>query len=106
MSHIGWREISVQRVKTLSPFVIQLTRKLWWHIARELGLLLIGIFFEVEFILTYYGLSDRLSTNGDSKDVFTTLVATIGTMVAIFFSLLLIPLNQVSSKYFLDFWRT
>lgn len=61
------------------------------------------IVFVVVALVTLKGLKQPL-TDG-YKDLFGVLTSTIGTIVAIFFSLILIPLNQIATKYSTKFLK-
>lgn len=67
------------------------------YIKRAARLMFFGAFLATQIILTWHGVHHKLADSYNG--LLTTLVTTIGTMVAIFFSLVLIPLNQISSKY-------
>lgn len=79
--------------------------KLAWRIRYQLvprllqilKLVIIGAFLATIIILTVKGLGRQLSN--EYREIFTVLSATTGTVIAIFFSLVLIPLNQISSRY-------
>ena len=75
-----------------------------WLIAKRL--FIIGcflLFIAIIFFLTMRGLEHELSSR--YENLFGILTQTIGTIVAIFFSLILIPLNQIATKYSPKFLR-
>lgn len=75
-----------------------------WPIAKKL--FIIGcflLFIAIIFFLTIKGLEHELSSR--YENLFGILTQTIGTIVAIFFSLILIPLNQIATKYSPKFLR-
>ncbi len=69
-----------------------------WPIAQKLIIVVLILFLStLIFFLTEKGLNVEL--NEDYNNLFGVLTATIGTIVAIFFSLILLPLNQIAVKY-------
>ena len=78
-----------------------------WPIAQKLIIVVLILFLStLIFFLTEKGLNVEL--NEDYNNLFGVLTATIGTIVAIFFSLILLPLNQIAVKYspkFLNYIR-
>src|SRR5690606_36405993 len=58
-------------------------------------------------LLTYYGLQEQMSEK--YQEVFSVVLSVAGTIVAIFFSLILIPLDKISERYspqFLDYLKS
>lgn len=55
------------------------------------------IFIIIIFFFTKLGLNENLTN--DYRELFSTLTSTIGTIVAIFFSLILIPLSRIADKF-------
>lgn len=77
------------------PFVIKL-----------LTLLLVGTFIGTVLSLTVLGLEQE--STKEYAELFSVVLGTTGTVVAIFFSLVLIPLEQISKRYsprFLDYLK-
>jgi len=73
-------------------------KKQTWKKIKSIGLWLVLFFvFAIIIYLTIVGLKFELSN--DYQNLFSVLTSTIGTIIAIFFSLILIPLNQIATKY-------
>lgn len=66
-------------------------------VAKALLIILIGTFLGTTVSLTIKGL--ELPGGSEYKDLFSVVLGTTGTVVAIFFSLVLIPLEQISKRY-------
>ncbi len=74
---------------------------------RLLVLFLIACFISVIALLTYYGSQEQMSEK--YQEVFSVVLSVAGTIVAIFFSLILIPLDKISERYspkFLDYLKS
>jgi len=72
--------------KTISPIFL-----------KGVLIALLFVFSIIIYSLTIVGLKSELSN--DYQNLFSVLTSTIGTIIAIFFSLILIPLNQIATKY-------
>lgn len=80
--------------------------KIWPVLKKIVVTILVLTYVTYVLFLTYLGFQDPLTQ--DFSNFFGVLVSTIGTIVAIFFSLILIPLNHIASRYspkFLKFLR-
>ena len=80
--------------------------QLWPLLKRAAVVIIIGSFLGAVLTLTVKGLN--MPFNDDYKDLFSVVLGTTGTVVAIFFSLVLIPLEQISKRYsprFLDYLK-
>lgn len=55
------------------------------------------VFIIIIFFFTKRGLTENLTS--EYKELFSTLTSAIGTIVAIFFSLILIPLGRIADKF-------
>lgn len=86
-----------------------------WHVrykvlpktTRLLLVFLIACFISAIALLTYYGLQEQMSEK--YQEVFSVVLSVAGTIVAIFFSLILIPLDKISERYspkFLDYLKS
>lgn len=74
---------------------------------RLLLVFLIACFISTIALLTYYGLQEQMSEK--YQEVFSVVLSVAGTIVAIFFSLILIPLDKISERYspkFLDYLKS
>lgn len=80
-----------------------LKNKVWPITKKTLTIGLSLFFITVISCLTIEGLKHELSNQ--YENLFGILTQTIGTIVAIFFSLILIPLNQIATKYSPKFLR-
>lgn len=69
------------------------TPKILWL----LKILIVGSFIGGACVLTIKGFEQPLSDS--YKELFSVILGTTGTIVAIFFSLVLIPLNPIASRY-------
>ncbi len=72
-------------------------KRIWPIIKSIFWTIVILAFLSGIGLLTRSGLSKDLSA--EYRDLLGVLVSTAGTIVAIFFSLILIPLNQIASRY-------
>lgn len=74
---------------------------------RFLMMFLIAWFISAIALLTYYGLQEQMSEK--YQEVFSVVLSAAGTIVAIFFSLILIPLDKISERYspkFLEYLKS
>ncbi len=65
---------------------------------RSLKVLFVGCFLGAVSTLTAFGLSEHLETDS-YKELLSVSLGTTGTVIAIFFSLVLIPINQMTGRY-------
>lgn len=76
-------------------FVIR--KKIWPEVVWQFRFACLVLFFGIIYLLTARGLEVKLTNN--YQELFGILTSTTGTMVAIFFSLILLPLSQIANKY-------
>lgn len=101
-AHLVWEWFL--RTYRITAFFIK--SRVWPSVKRILAGLAILTFLGLITIFTKNGL--KLELTGAYNELLSVLASTIGTIVAIFFSLVLIPLNQIASKYspkFLKYMR-
>ncbi len=94
-----------ENLKNLPPWFVRIYQhsifffrnKIWPILFKTVIIAFLLIFVILIISLTKVGLATGLSN--EYQELFGVLTSTIGTMVAIFFSLILLPLNQIAAKY-------
>lgn len=100
-----WLKWAVEKMKALwirfkvamGKLKVFLLSTVWPVVKKILVVMALCVYFGGVAYLTYKG-SGGLLTN-DYANLFGVLTSTTGTVIAIFFSLVLIPLNQIASRY-------
>lgn len=91
-------QIVLEKITIAYRYAIFFLKNKVWPVTKKV--LVIGLFLSLVAaiaFLTREGLKQGLSDQ--YENLFGILTQTIGTIVAIFFSLILIPLNQIATKY-------
>jgi hypothetical protein len=87
-----------EKIATAYRYALFFLKSKVWPVAKKIFIIgFLAIFTLAIVWLTKKGLASHLSDK--YQNLFGVITSTIGTIVAIFFSLILIPLNQIAMRY-------